>query len=786
MAKRHRQTKGASAGTGESAVALASLQTPAAPEPEKKNGKRPAIGELGISGTTNWSGRLYNKDPNAELAHEAAFGRSGTGNWGQYEKMQHTDPAISAGLDLVTAPLREANVEVKPAEDVAGGEVHAEFVRDNLTKWMAPGWKTLMGRWPKGAIANGFNIDEKLWATRPDKRVPGGIAYYVRELAERLPSSIHVNGWVEDEAGRLVGVKQSGTVGSKWVEPTLPVEKILLTTWNRSGNNYAGWSVLRPVWFHARVREHLLKVLAIGGSREALGIPIATVDKEAKLTPGQRRRLQVFLENITVHENAAAVMPAGVTLEWVYSTGANKGHVIDTYNKLGLHILEVLQAQQIALGTGETGSRSVGEVHNQTKDAFTLSLKAMVEGVLNGIGDTPYTGLVRDIVRANFGEQDAYPEVVLTLKRADLDPQALVTAAKVAVDAGLLTVTAEDENTIRERLGLSPIDPAEREAEHAKKAAKALEIAGATKGDEDEDESPGEDPPPPTGDADEKGSSRSALSDAAGFTPWRPLHPHEECIDFAAIDDFLTKAKERFEDEARPLVVEMLTKAMPDIAAAMADGDPSEVAKLQLDSARLRKHIDAFLEKLRAEGYRNVRAERSKPPARVAFAAEEEEDDRKDAPEDEDLPEPVKKGRKVLDAQAGLVERAITNRVKGAVEASAIDVIRTGGKPSEVVADVVSDLIESKALRTDAAKVIGKAFNIGREEFAQEYGSEVESVVLSAILDRNTCGPCEALDGEEYEFGSPEHDAHVPPLRDCEGRDACRCLMSYIWREDGA
>jgi hypothetical protein len=55
----------------------------------------------------------------------------------------------------------------------------------------------------------------------------------------------------------------------------------------------------------------------------------------------------------------------------------------------------------------------------------------------------------------------------------------------------------------------------------------------------------------------------------------------------------------------------------------------------------------------------------------------------------------------------------------------------------------------------------------------------VESVELSAILDNAVCTNCEDLDGSTFDFGSDDHDEHTPPLKECEGGDACRCMLVY-------
>jgi hypothetical protein len=43
-------------------------------------------------------------------------------------------------------------------------------------------------------------------------------------------------------------------------------------------------------------------------------------------------------------------MPAAWKIDWVFAPGSNKGHVLDAWNRLGISILEQVQAQQLGKG----------------------------------------------------------------------------------------------------------------------------------------------------------------------------------------------------------------------------------------------------------------------------------------------------------------------------------------------------------------------------------------------------------------------------------------------------
>lgn len=723
---------------------------------------RPVAGEKGISGTANYGGRLLTES-NSALTHTLAFGTAGTQTWGEWERAARTNPFVHMGLEFVLAAIRDARLDFEADENNPDSVAQSEFLAwtlDNCT----PGRAEFLNQSGRGALTFGFALHEMVGAPVEHEKLPGGRGYTVTKLAERLPASVREDGWKEDEHGNLSHIVQMGPkkMGREFPTVELPASDVLLHTWNRNGNNYAGFSAFRPVWYAVKQQEEILKAHGIGIVRESCGIPTveSTGLDSPDLTPDQRESLEDFCLNATYHENANIIMPRGYGLKWIFSGGANKGHVMEAYQALGRIVLACVGAQQIELGTGSTGSRSVGEVHQASSQAFIQGVCASLERVLEK--------LVKTVVDWNWPDTKpgAYPKPKLTLKKATLGPKERFEAMKLAKDAGLLTVTAADENIAREELGLSPLDEDERAA--AKDEARAnLPVVPAA---------PGANPLPP-------GAAPSRLSATSPvFMPRRPLRESEKVLDLSAISDFFDGSRETFANGVRPLVAMAVMKLLPAVKDAMADGviDADEVADLPLDVATLDAFVASFLEKCRAEGYRQVRNElRKSAPEPLKFAAEEEQDD-KGFPEPDGPSEAQQDAQDVLAATRKHLVRRMKNRVLSDMEGAAVDVLRTNGEAEEVVSRVMERQVTTGAFKQDAGLVITKAFSVGREEFAQEMGDSVESVELSAILDQSTCTECESLDGTEFDFNSEQHDALTPPLSSrCHGGDNCRCLLLY-------
>jgi hypothetical protein len=705
----------------------------------------------GIPGAANYFGRLV-VEPNEALRDQAGYGRAGTYEFGEWDEIARSNPFVAAGLDFVLSPIRDARLDVEePSADAVPDEALrravTDFVRWNLTERLP--LASFGATAAHGFLKSGFALFEPLFGTTAHPLLPGGSGFYLRSMAQRLPNSLHPNPWLEDDDGRLRCIRQMGptAMGSRWLDVELPVEQVVLFSWQREGNNWQGRSAFRAVWYIAgRVMPELLKLIGVTLQREGAGVPVASAaDASTPLTAQQREQLVDLLSGMVFHEGASAVLPAGWKLDWIFSGGANKSHVLEVWQQLGTVVLQQVGAQQLALGTMDTGSRSVGQVHDARAMAYVRGVVGHIEDALNGVNSVS-PGLVRRIVEPNWGPLAAYPRVRLTLQRPELDPKTRMEAIGLAKAAGMLTVTAADENHVREELGLEPID------EETRAAAKALQPV----------------PPAPSPFAPAKPVVASAPRSA--WQPWRPLRASESKLKLSEMDAYFVRQRDEFERRVRPAVVGMLAIAAPSIQDAMKDGDPSEVATLPLDTKHLESVVGRYLDEVRKSGAAFLREELA--PRHLTAAAGD--GDGGSAPKAE--------ADEVLKAQRAALIRRMVARLRSEMEREAIDVIARGGDASEVVARTVAEQLDTGAFRSDAAYVTTRAFSTGREEAAEAMGG-VESVERTAILDSATCDECRTKDGQTADFNSAEHDALMTPDRDCAGGDACRCLL--IFRQGG-
>lgn len=678
--------------------------------------------------------------------------------------MRATNPWVDMALEFMCEPLRDARIGVESRDASKEAIMRADFVRKvfenpelNLSGFMVSALDTCK--------LNGFAIFEPEWNVVDSK-------FVLKRLHERMPSSLSPNPWKENHLGELEFIEQQGPVGSTFKTVLLPVKDMILLSNSRKGNNYQGISAFRSVWYVAAVlMPMLMKLVGITYEREGAGIPVITqIDPTVIVSEKEREAIQDILASLRFHENAHMSLPFGFDFK-IISSATSKNEIITGIEKLGLFVLQVAGAQQLTIGTGDTGSRSAGMVAQSQGSVKHKASATMLEYPLNATA--------AKMCDANFGP-GPNPIISITLKRPEIDIGIRAIAIEKLKAAGVLNPTEADENLIREEIGWLPRikDKGETPSDalpalnvEQLSQAKSI-ISDVSSGLLSKDaaiemlvvflrlprdaaqnifKSVVSMSPNP---------SRLSASAVREWKPWRPLRASEEKLKLGDINEFLSTRREKFSLTMRPLVVEALASAAPGITEAMKDGDPSEVASMPIDFTRINEAVNKFASELKSAGKAFALEELGHAKTLVAEEEEEEEEDA------------------ITRAVSKSVSKRIETRLRDEITSEAIDAVRTKSNASSVVARVISNQLDASFSR-DAGSMVARIFNVGRDEGARIVG-DVEMVERSAVLDGGTCAPCLQKDGTQAEFGSAEHDALMPPEKDCDGRENCRCLSIYL------
>jgi hypothetical protein len=745
------------------------------------------------------------KDPNADPEDDQE-GAEPPGETGDPEDVAEPpeptgdaakDPGTGAPAgaeDMATpggAPDPAAEGDAPPDEEAV--DPITAFVRQAFLEDLRPGLPKSITDIVRSAVVNGHHVVEPLFRLLEDGEFAGNVT--LRTLAPRPAWTIER--FNLDDAGELVSVVQGAPEpAGMWARPELSVEEILVFTYDQQGGDPRGQSMLRPIFMAQKVKELLLKLIGVRNEREALGMPMAEVP--LGFPAPELAKLKASLRGYRAHEEGFIIFPTGVKVTVPEGKSGAATSIRDDFNALDVQISRAFVQQFQHLGTSDTGSRSVGEVH---ADLFYLVLTALAGLVVDQLNL-----LIERLVDLNYGPQERYPYFEAPKIRPEDVAKALEPIATALKD-GLITHDDSVEKAARDMLGLPQAKP--KPALHpamqaVADAAAAGQIAPPA-------------PPPsaaaPAAAAIAKAAQAAAMTEPrpkqaelflGGFTPRRMLSAAEKRVAFgemvARFDNAAPELQQRVGNAIRGNRQDLVAWLRP-LARRLAAGDQGALVDLARKDlpravrAEIVAAVNAYANDLHRFGRAQAERERKLSPSvarRAARAAAElVREDITAAPEPSAVPPAL-----VMDDLAKPEVRAEASIAADRIADELLRVLRLAvtraAEQKRPLPDILDELeravdasAESMAVVRDAAMATSvKAVSGGREEVFAENADEIASVSYSAAMDSNTCGVCEAADGRE-EPSLAEADASLPatPNPEClGGAERCRCIWVVDYR----
>lgn len=420
----------------------------------------------GISGTQLSGGVITGKENNTSL----------TGlNWiNEAEEMLRTDPIVRRSWymlkqTLLSATWRfEAGIENDPVAEELARFMNEAFGFDGYSTQMSISFEDQLS-YLLEFIPIGYRYAEEIY--RVGLCSKGKTRIFLDHYADREPSS-HSK-WLSRDNQRLDGVMQN-VVGFSYTPEPIPANKLLLLTLNKTGSNFEGVGMLRPVWWYWRQKQRVSNLMCIGVDRWAIPTPVVKVDRSVAeqmgLTDGDidsmiddaEAQAQAFIST----EQSYLVQNGAVSFD-TFSAQPNlyASAPIDIIKLCDAQISSAFQAQFADLGNTETGARSVGEIHLSVFRRSAINLCDIITSAINGV-DRRGAGTVGRLIRWNFGSVDPSKLPKLTHTGLDTDDLAeSINSLPQLVTAGLLTPDDELERAIRDRLGAGELpEDAQRSA----------------------------------------------------------------------------------------------------------------------------------------------------------------------------------------------------------------------------------------------------------------------------------------------------------------------------------
>ncbi len=382
---------------------------------------RTMFGEVGVAGNLGYWGWPDSGEHIRSL--EGRLGRI------EYDKMRRSDHQVRAVLSAITLPIRQADYYVEPGSKSEGDMQIAKILEDALLREMTITWDDTI-RHALLMLPFGFSPLEKVYEERAGLILP-------KKLDPRLPRSVHRWQFDQDKR-RLTHMVQLDSMGQ---EHPIPIEKLVIFSTDREGDNWEGMSILRPAYKSWYIKDKLERINGIMHDRWGAGIPSLTPPKGVARGSTEWNAGVELLEQLHAGEKGYVIKPEG----WAFEVlGGQKGQGTDVLASIKYYdesIAKAMLAMHINLGTAEKGSRALGA---SFIDAFLMATQAWADYIAEVIDRF----VVRELVDLNWSVKE-YPHLkVRRIPGLNLD------ALGFLAQSGLVNNDAELENSLRDVLRL--------------------------------------------------------------------------------------------------------------------------------------------------------------------------------------------------------------------------------------------------------------------------------------------------------------------------------------------
>lgn len=716
-------------------------------------------GEKGGVGTMYFAGIVSGEEYVAELQGDRAIKT--------YDKMWRSDGQVAAVIRVCELPLLEAEWTIKAASDDPLDIEVAQFVQDNLLNGLSMTWQATLEH-ILTFYRYGFSVFEKVWTLGDDGKIR------LKKLAPRLaktivrifPNQFDEVDHIEQQVWKVKD--QSGLGTFETVE--IPGDKVVIFTLKREGNNFQGVSLLRHGYKHWYYKQNMEAIDAIAIERNAMGVPWIKTPTGAQNS--DRTIAARSLANLHAHEKMYMVVPDGNE----FGIAGTTGQLRDPIRSMEYHSLQLSRsvlAQFLDLDKG--GSYALSE---DQSTFFLQNLKAVSKIVIGPINKD----VIRPLVDFNYAVE-RYP----TLEMAPLDKrnfEKIAAAIATLFSAGVLTYTPETENAVRS-WGDLPDLPAEAVLPDENAATVDTDSMGK------EAETPIE-------------QTQKLSVDLVQY--WRPLRPSEKLMNLDALEKSFDTDRERVLASIAAIIAEQAVAVLAVAKRKVEQGKPLNPDQIDIPKrAEMAAALDTAMTAIFMDARHQLRQD--------LIVQGVTPDDYSDEP-DADATSYISAKAIALAGMLALAMRAAltynANRQTGgefdAVTLQQAITENMARSARSVAVSAAGDAIargrdaEAKAIAKSVATKAAKAkqtiapgggkggTGIGGL-ITDAFGNPVDlqlTATYSAVLDRHTCEPCRDADGRIVDVASDEYRRLIPPYRDCEGGEACRCFFDYSFTPVGS
>lgn len=383
----------------------------------------PDLRELGSSAPSPFTSGIR-KEYNRELL--------GLNGLKKYDVMRKSHGVVRGTLRTIKTPVLAARWFVEPASDKKRDQNAADFIWRCLADEMSISWSQVLVE-ALLCVDFGHYMFEIVW----EERIIDGVERLIwSKLAPRHPMDIKE--WKYDAQGGPDGVvmyvpKNEYDVDEKFI----PIEKLLVFTFDREAGNIEGISALRSAYKHWFFNEQLSKIDAIQKERHGIGVPII------KLPPGftdaDKLTAQALGANLRTNERAHVVLPPN----WEIMFAKLEGNPVSALESMKYHDSLIRENVLASFQNSDSPTKEEDQ---------TMFLKA-TRFIADIICETFNTYAIPKLIEANF-ERVGTPKLRARRIGEQQDWRTLSFALRNLVGAGLIRPDDRLERWLRDEMDL--------------------------------------------------------------------------------------------------------------------------------------------------------------------------------------------------------------------------------------------------------------------------------------------------------------------------------------------
>jgi hypothetical protein len=655
-----------------------------------------STGELGGSGTTIYGGVVSGAEYNTSLSTD--YGGNGLR---VYDKMRRSDPMVRAALFIIKLAILQAEWTVTIDDKAAQGEELKNFYREALFERMDRSFfETLSDILTY--LPFGFHVAEKVFKIEDNK-------VWWEKFAYRAQTSIKAFETKEKQKG----VTQTVQGDRLLEEVSIPIEKLLIFTNEKEGDNWRGQSLLRSAYKPYFFKEQVEKIDAIGFEREAVGIPVFIMPQNPK--PEDEQKADTIGENLRAHEKAYVKLPFGWEFDVKYPTGSRRDAdvAIKRWNR---EILVSVLTQFLDLGSTDSGSRALSTDHTEVFYKSIQAIADYIAAVINQHGG-------RQLIDLNFDNVKTYPELRATgIEKIDL--QKFGDALSKVVSSHVVQPDDELEDYIRKVFRLPERGTPRKDP--------MLELKQA----ELENGQPNGQPPNGKKPSDKKPEQKKGRQQQVGqrfslFEPYRPLYFAEQKVNYPSLKRQIDRLEQEINREVPAILADEIDQLVTHARFAVQSGDTKRVDDLRI---QFRDQVRTSVQDKLKQAYELGKVSASNEM-------------------DTDAPKTSDDVIDYLVTQANILADKLTQDLLNDAKLQVMAQIQQDAPAEAALAALRDELTDAMLAQTNLLANVTTVggINQGRIDVFDADPTQVYALQRSEVLDTRICNYCISVDGRVIE-----------------------------------